>query len=150
MKNLKLLLTMAALGIFVACGSGSASTTAGSSTMDARTNTSARTDTDVNSRSNARVPDPERASTTTVNRNQSGNRQMQEMYTSLSMTEDQIKQYEAAYNQAQNTWKRDNQNQTMSDDDRRMQRDQSLKSILNNTQYKQYQQWSENNPNTGF
>lgn len=153
MKKINSILTIAALGILTACGTGNSTTTAAPGNMNGRTDTTGTMyDADVNTNTNTRVHDPERPATTTVNRNSNDDRQAlrQQMYSSLNMTDDQIRRYETASKQANDTWKKNNPNKNMSTDDMRMQRDSNLKPILNESQYTQYQQWSRNNPNAQF
>lgn len=70
----------------------------------------------------------------------------QQMYSSLKMTDDQIQKYENASRTSSDTWKRDNPNKTMSSQDRVRVQNDNLKSILDDTQYQNYEKWSTANP----
>lgn len=70
----------------------------------------------------------------------------QKMYSSLKMTDDQIQKYENASRTSMDTWKQNNKNKTMSAQDRVKLQNDNLKSILDETQYQNYEKWSTSNP----
>lgn len=70
----------------------------------------------------------------------------QQMYSSLKMTNDQIKRYENASRTSLDTWKRDNPNKTLSSQDRTRIQNENLRSILDDAQYQNYEKWSADNP----
>lgn len=70
----------------------------------------------------------------------------QQMYSSLKMTDDQIKRYEDASRTSNDKWTQDNPNKTMSAQDRVKVQNDNLRSILDDSQYKNYEKWSTANP----
>ena len=70
----------------------------------------------------------------------------QQMYSSLKMTNDQIKRYENASRTSLDTCKRDNPNKTLSSQDRTRIQNENLRSILDDAQYQNYEKWSADNP----
>lgn len=167
MKTLHFILMGSAISVIIACGSGNDTTTASNGAMGRTTNATGGTDdtanrsdettgtlynANVNTNAQSRQPDPEKPATTTVNSNKNTERQqeMRRMYSSLNMTDDQIRRFEEASNTANETWKKNNPGSTMTNNYMRMQRDKNLKPILDESQYTQYQQWAKNNPNVQF
>src|SRR5690606_32033818 len=167
MKTLHFILMGSAISVIIACGSGNGTTTASNGAMGRTTNATGGTDdtanrsdettgtlynANVNTNAQSRQPDPEKPATTTVNSNKNTERQqeMRRMYSSLNMTDDQIRRFEEASNTANETWKKNNPGSTMTNNYMRMQRDKNLKPILDESQYTQYQQWAKNNPNVQF
>ncbi|MDN3724143.1 hypothetical protein QRD02_07095 [Aequorivita sp. SDUM287046] len=153
MRKLTSLLMIAFLAILTSCGSGSTAPAATTNNTDGRDDTTGTIyNANVNTNRDSRTPEIDEPSTTTVNRNINTVRQqqMREMYSNLNMTDEQIRRYEDASNTANETWMRNNPGNTMNNDDMRMQRDQTLRPILNDTQYNQYQQWSKDNPDIRF
>ena len=70
----------------------------------------------------------------------------QQIYSSLKMTDDQIQKYENAWRSSMDTWKRDNPNKTMSAQHKVRAQNDNLKSVLDDTQYQNYEKWSTANP----
>ena len=156
MKNLNSLLFLGVMGLFIAC-SGSKSTpyatTPNSPTSTPTAQTSRTVDGSTRQTSaNPRVPNPEKPTTTVNNRNIKTDREarMKQMYSSLNMTEDQINRYESAYRQNQNTWEERNDGREMSAEERNDWRNNTFRSILDPTQYQDYQNWSKSNPDMDY
>lgn len=70
----------------------------------------------------------------------------QQMYSHLMMTQDQIDRYESSTRTSVNNWRRDNPNQTMNNQQRMELQRTNLQSILDDSQYKRYRDWTDSNP----
>src|SRR5690606_8603298 len=66
----------------------------------------------------------------------------QQMYSSLKMTNDQIKKYENASRTSLDTWIRDHPNEAVSSQDRTRIQEENLRSVLDEAQYQNYEEWS--------
>lgn len=68
------------------------------------------------------------------------------MYSSLNMTDEQIQRYETAMRTSMDTWERNNPQKTITIKDRmKIQRD-NLVPILDELQFRNYEQWANDNP----
>jgi len=69
-----------------------------------------------------------------------------QMYSSLNMTDEQIQRYETAMHTSMDTWERNNPQKTITIKDRmKIQRD-NLVPILDESQFRNYEQWANDNP----
>ncbi|WP_100615007.1 hypothetical protein [Confluentibacter citreus] len=69
-----------------------------------------------------------------------------QMYTSLNMTEEQIGKYETETRMSMDAWKQDNPQKMMAIEDRMKHQSDHLKTILNESQFISYGQWTTSNP----
>lgn len=69
-----------------------------------------------------------------------------QLYTQLDMSQDQINSYEKKSSSSMKTWKNDNSQRDMNMQERIQQEDKDLKSVLDESQYKKYQEWARTNP----
>lgn len=69
-----------------------------------------------------------------------------QMYTSLHMTDDQIREYEIETRTSMDAWKQDNPQKTMTIQDRMKHQSDHLKTILDESQFTSYGQWTASNP----
>jgi hypothetical protein len=167
MKTLFQFMTLSVAVLFMACGSATTDTgtaTSNNSAVRNSTSTTATTTNGSTSRDN-----PTTNSTSTVGSKGNGNRNLSinntnpnkvetvnqvdydmqrttQMYTSLSMTDDQINRYETASRASMDAWKLSNAERAMTAQQRLDQQDSTFKAILDASQYKNYQQWVRDNP----
>jgi len=91
-----------------------------------------------------RIDNADRVDRTTTNQTTRTDADMSQLYGHLNMTQDQIESYERMkreFDSNQSATAR--QNQTQSDRDRR--RDQYLRDILTDEQYRRYEEWKRDN-----
>lgn len=74
------------------------------------------------------------------------NERNQGMYSDLGMTEDQIKRYETKSRTTMDTWKTNNAQRSMNMRDRMDHENKTMKGVLDQSQYSQYQKWVIDNP----
>ena len=67
---------------------------------------------------------------------------MNEMFTALNMNQDQIGRFQREWQTSLNTWKRNNRNQEMNNYERVEQQDKILRGILEESQFRAYQEWA--------
>ncbi|CAH8283456.1 hypothetical protein EV196_102411 [Mariniflexile fucanivorans] len=74
------------------------------------------------------------------------NSRTQKMYKDLSMTEEQQRRYEHDYQTVMGTWKKNNPNYDMYDQEKIEEHNSLLSAVLNEAQYSMYREWFKNNP----
>lgn len=167
MKTIKKLLALSLLTIFVGCGQGKNMTSS-------RDNTTTSTDATYNSNTSSTTSDSQTMNRLDQDMNQneqiserSGNNiretdimttnswdnpspkmleRRSRMYSDLAMTQEQINTYESEVRSSMNKWQKDNGTRKMSITERSRHDDQALRTILNPSQYAQYQAWAKRNP----
>jgi len=85
------------------------------------------------------------ASGITTNSGALNEAKMNEMYTAVNMSQDQISRFQNDWKTSVNAWKRNNRNQEMNNYERVEQQDKILSDILDASQFKAYQQWAREN-----
>lgn len=70
---------------------------------------------------------------------------MRKMYSDLNLTDEQIRNFESLWASSLNTWKRSNPNKTMNSFERTEYENRIMKGMLDDTQFKRYQQWARDN-----
>lgn len=149
MINLRTFLAVGFLAVLTSCGTTKETTqpvatkqetNRGRSNQD---NTSGRTKTTTSPKFSS-----EKAATATSIRNDEARdkAKMQEMYTSLSMNDDQIERFESEWARSTGNWKRSNRNKTMNNFERVEYQDRILRNILDESQFDAYQEWARANP----
>jgi hypothetical protein len=73
---------------------------------------------------------------------------MQKMYSNLNMNDDQISRFESEWKASENSWNSTNRNKAMNNFERTESQDRILKEILDDAQFKKYQQWARDNART--
>lgn len=170
MKKLSTFLSMGLLALLTACG------TTQSSTADTQTTNRGRSNTAIGNTSNSPAS-PQQASriststsssttgqrqattqrstpttvtTTTANRNTVAKEEarMQKMYSILNMNDAQITRFESECKASENSWNSTNHNKAMNNFERTESQDRILKEILDDAQFKKYQQWARDNART--
>lgn len=150
------------LGMLMACGSGRpASTNPGTATATEGNRADMRSS-DVEDAQGARNNkiDKRDSRNQAVNRSSvnseynfdspEARKQRSGMYSSLNMTEDQINRYETLYRDNYESWRTNTQRKSMNSEDLRKHQNTALKSVLDDNQYKQYQQWSNDAANPRY
>lgn len=155
---------MGLLGLLTACG------TTQSSTADTQTTNRGRSNTEIastrNSTTNTRqatrttrantstrqanTETSESATATTTNRNTVAMEEakMQKMYSNLNMNAAQISRFESEWKASVNSWNSTNRNKAINSFERTESQDRILKEILDEAQFKKYQQWARDNART--
>ncbi|WP_026449503.1 hypothetical protein [Aequorivita capsosiphonis] len=153
MKNLKIFFTLTVFALLTACGPSKQSTAVKNqpSSDGVSDTTGTIYNADVNTSTNTRKPNIEKPTTTTSNRDpnrlEGREKNVQDMYSSLNMTQEQIARYEKESKDYMDTWRKNNPNNTMNNYEQTEYRDRILKSTLDDDQYKEYKQWAKDNAN---
>lgn len=161
MKKLRIFLSMGLLGLLTACG------TTQSSTADTQTTNRGRSNTEIASTRNSttntrqatrttrattstRQATTETSEATTANRNTVAMEEaiIQKMYSNLNMNAAQISRFESEWKASINSWNSTNRNKAMNSFERTESQDRILKEILDEAQFKKYQQWARENART--
>ena len=148
MKNLKTCIGMLFLSLLMSCGNGQKSTPSSRDTSNPMPNENATSNTSVrdnNAMDHSRSMD---SLNMTGNRTDSivSDARMTKMFADLNLTEDQIKQYRLNAHKNMETWRQNNGDAVISNDERMRMESENAKSLLKPAQYEQYQQWVKDNP----
>lgn len=146
MKKLRTILSVGLLGLLAACGTSKTSTEADNNPMTNRGSSSASVLSGGNTVS-SRTTTTENRTTRTTNgnvevENKAG---MEQMYSYVNMTGDQISRFERGWKSTTDAWKKTNPNQTMNSFERTEAQDKILKNILDDAQFASYQEWAKKN-----
>lgn len=150
MKTLKIFFTLSLIALLTSCGASKQSTT--TTTTNSTTNRTVNTKTtsvpdNTSITPNAKMNNSESRTTTATrtDANEVNQRNMQQMFTALNMDDSQVIRFKRESKSYMSTWKRSNPNQEMNAYEKIEYRDKLMKSILNETQFKDYQQWALKN-----
>lgn len=143
MKKLRIFLSVGLLGLLTACGTTK-------STDDSPITNRGRTSAEVLSSGNtvsSRTSTTEtRTATTTKGNVEVENKAgLEQMYSYLNMSGDQISRFERGWKSTTDTWKKTNPNQNMNSLERTEAQDKILKNILDDAQFANYQEWAKKN-----
>lgn len=148
MKKLRTFLSVGLLALLTACGTSKTNTTTETDTspMTNRGRASAEVLSSGNTVS-SRTTTTENRTTRTTNgnvevENKAG---MEQMYSYVNMTGDQISRFERGWKSTTDAWKKTNPNQTMNNFERTEAQDKILKNILDDSQFASYQEWAKKN-----
>lgn len=169
MKNLKTLTGFLMLALLMSCGNGQKSTPSSpQDTPNAVSNDNASSNTTINDTSNSSSSATSNMSSnssvgdtmnmknsrTMDNRNMTGNNmdsivndtRMTKMFSALNLTENQMKEFRLNAHKNLEAWRKNNENATLTNEERMRQEEENVKSFLEPAQYEKYQQWVKDNP----
>lgn len=153
MKKLKTLTAAGLLALLTACGGTKTTATDSQTTNRGRANTEI-SDKSPNATASRQTTTGTRTVAPTISKSETENAEiaynakLQKMYTDLNMSDDQIGSFEKEWKTKVTAWKTSNRTKTMNNFERTEYQDRILKDVLNETQFKQYQQWARDNAGT--
>ncbi|WP_146743734.1 hypothetical protein [Aequorivita sp. CIP111184] len=144
MKKLRTFLSVGLLALLTACGTTKNSTAENQATNRGRANTEVISS--GNSVSGSRPKTENRtAATITTSTDVENKAAMEQMYSYLNMSDDQISRFDRGWKSTTDTWKKANPNKSMNSFERTETQDKILKDILDESQFEKYQQWAREN-----
>lgn len=142
MKSLRTILAIGLVAILSSCETTKQPTASREPGTRGRVNTEASgtaNQTTTSRQQAARKTASAQASTNSAAINEA---KMREMFTAVNMSQEQINRFQTEWRTSSNAWKRNNRDQEMNNYERVELQDKILRDILDESQFKAYQQWA--------